>query len=129
MKAVATMADVAMRAGVSVSTVSHVVNETRRVNAETTERVNKVIQELGYVPNRVARSLVTSDTQLIGIVMSALTNRMLPNTFPSLTHDRLVATTGCTPRPCLRRTAPWSTVARRFGPSGTVLAIRQARKD
>ncbi len=75
MKAVATMADVAMRAGVSVSTVSHVVNETRRVNAETTERVKKVIEELGYVPNRVARSLVTSDTQLIGIVMSALTNR------------------------------------------------------
>ena len=74
-KSVTTMADVAARAGVSVSTVSHVVNETRPVNADTRQRVVKVIEETGYLPNRVARSLVTSDTHLIGIVMSALTNR------------------------------------------------------
>lgn len=74
-KSVATMADVAKRAGVSVSTVSHVVNGTRPVNADTRDRVLKVIEDTGYLPNRVARSLVTSDTHLIGIVMSALTNR------------------------------------------------------
>jgi LacI family transcriptional regulator len=71
----ATMADVAARAGVSVSTVSHVVNGTRPVNPPTRERVKRAIAETGYLPNRVARSLATRDTQLIGIVMSALTNR------------------------------------------------------
>ena len=75
MRSAVTMAEVAARAGVSVSTVSHVVNETRHVNAETRERVLKVIKETGYLPNRVASSLVTSETHLIGIVMSALTNR------------------------------------------------------
>ncbi len=75
MKSAATMADVAERAGVAASTVSHVVNGTRPVSPATRERVLEVIEETGYVPNRVARSLVTSDTHLIGIVMSALTNR------------------------------------------------------
>ena len=74
-KSAATMADVAERAGVAVSTVSHVVNGTRTVSPATRERVLEVIEETGYLPNRVARSLVTSDTHLIGIVMSALTNR------------------------------------------------------
>jgi LacI family transcriptional regulator len=69
------MADVAARAGVAVSTVSHVVNGTRPVSPVTKERVLRSIEATGYVPNRVARSLVTSDTHLIGIVMSALTNR------------------------------------------------------
>jgi len=69
------MADVAARAGVTASTVSHVVNKTRPVSDELTARVLAAIQETGYLPNRVARSLATSDTHLIGIVMSALTNR------------------------------------------------------
>jgi LacI family transcriptional regulator len=69
------MADVAARAGVSVSTVSHVVNGTRPVRAPTRARVEKAIAETGYLPNRIARSLATRDTHLIGIVMSALTNR------------------------------------------------------
>ncbi len=69
------MADVARRAGVAASTVSHVVNGTRPVSAVLRQRVLDAIEETGYVPNRVARSLVTSDTHLIGIVMSALTNR------------------------------------------------------
>ena len=75
MKPLATMADVATRAGVAVSTVSHVVNGTRPVSPTTRERVLEAVKETGYLPNRVARSLVTSDTHLIGIVMSALTNR------------------------------------------------------
>jgi LacI family transcriptional regulator len=69
-----TMADVAMNAGVSVSTVSHVVNGTRPVSAVLRARVLEVIRQSHYSPNTVARSLATSDTHLIGIVMSALTN-------------------------------------------------------
>ena len=75
MRSSATMAHVAARAGVAVSTVSHVVNGTRPVSTSTRERVQRAIEDTGYLPNRVARSLVTSDTHLIGIVMSALTNR------------------------------------------------------
>jgi LacI family transcriptional regulator len=68
------MADVAMNAGVSVSTVSHVVNGTRPVSGILRARVLEAIRQSSYTPNTVARALVTSDTHLIGIVMSALTN-------------------------------------------------------
>jgi LacI family transcriptional regulator len=71
------MVDVAAHAGVATSTVSHVVNGTRPVSAELRARVLEAIEQTGYSPNKVARSLVTSDTHLIGIVMSALTNRFL----------------------------------------------------
>jgi LacI family transcriptional regulator len=73
-KRTVTMADVARQAGVSVSTVSHVVNETRPVSASAQAQVRDAIRLSGYSPNTVARSLATSDTHLIGIVMSALTN-------------------------------------------------------
>jgi LacI family transcriptional regulator len=70
-----TMADVAAQAHVAVSTVSHVVNGTRPVSAVLQGRVLEAIRQSGYSPNAVARSLATSDTHLIGVVMSALTNR------------------------------------------------------
>jgi LacI family transcriptional regulator len=78
------MADVAARARVSVSTVSHVINGTRPVNAPTRARVERAIEETGYLPNRVARSLATRGTQLIGIVMSALTNRFFVATVAAI---------------------------------------------
>jgi hypothetical protein len=55
-----TMADVARRARVSVSTVSHVMNDTRPVAEATLVPVLRAIQEIGYTPNRVARSLATA---------------------------------------------------------------------
>jgi LacI family transcriptional regulator len=75
MKRPVTMAEVAAHAVVSVSTVSHVVNGTRPVSDALRARVLEAIRQSGYSPNTVARSLATSDTHLIGIVMSALTNR------------------------------------------------------
>ncbi len=69
-----TMADVAALADVSVSTVSHVLNGTRPVSSVLRSRIRDAVRETGYVPNTIARSLATSDTRLIGIVMSALTN-------------------------------------------------------
>lgn len=70
----ATMKDVARRAGVSSSTVSHVLNGTRLVEKETTERVLAAIAETGYRRNVLARSLATSTTNTIGLSISALTN-------------------------------------------------------
>jgi LacI family transcriptional regulator len=68
------MADVAARAGVSISTVSHVLNQTRPVSEELTGKVRQAIDDSGYSPNAVARSLATSSTKLIGVVMSAASN-------------------------------------------------------
>ncbi|GGX41313.1 LacI family DNA-binding transcriptional regulator [Streptomyces chartreusis] len=70
----ATMADVARRAGVSVATVSHVLNETRHVLPHTRQAVLDAMEELGYTPNTLARSLVTSRTRSIGLAVSAISN-------------------------------------------------------
>lgn len=69
-----TITDVARRAGVSASTVSHVLNRTRYVSQEARDRVLEAIDALDYVPNHQARALVRSRTQQIGVAMSALTN-------------------------------------------------------
>ncbi|MBK3564355.1 LacI family DNA-binding transcriptional regulator [Streptomyces sp. MBT62] len=70
----ATMVDVARSAGVSVATVSHVLNDTRPVLPGTRQAVLSAIEELGYIPNTLARSLVTSRTRSIGLAVSAISN-------------------------------------------------------
>ncbi len=69
-----TMQDVAERAGVSKATVSHVINETRFVEAATKSRVQEAIDALGYRPNVAARSLTTQRTRIIGLIISDVTN-------------------------------------------------------
>ncbi len=66
--------DVARRAGVSIATVSHVVNKTRFVSDETRQKVLDAIEALNYRPNAVARGLVTNVTRKIGLVISEITN-------------------------------------------------------
>jgi LacI family transcriptional regulator len=70
----ATIADVARRAGVSLSTVSHVVNGTRRVAPETARAVQAAIDSVGYIPNDLARALKTSSTHSVGVAISAISN-------------------------------------------------------
>src|SRR5690242_21260469 len=70
----ATMVDVAAHAGVSVATVSHVLNDTRPVLPHTRQAVLDAIDALGYTPNTLARSLVTSRTRSIGLAVSAISN-------------------------------------------------------
>lgn len=70
----ATMADVARLAGVSTSTVSHVLNGTRLVGERTRERVVQAISDTGYRHNVLARSLATSSTMALGVAMSASAN-------------------------------------------------------
>ena len=73
-----TIGDVAKQAGVSTATVSHVINNTRFVSDETREKVNCAIAALGYAPSAVARSLVTNISQIIGVVVSDITNPFFP---------------------------------------------------
>lgn len=80
----ATMADVARRAGVSTSTVSHVVNGTRFVRSETRQVVLKAIQETGYIHNTVARSLATARTQTVGLAISGISNIYFASTVAAI---------------------------------------------
>lgn len=55
----ATIKDVAKLAGVSISTVSRVINDSKPVSPEVRKKVLDIIEEIGYKPNEVARTLVT----------------------------------------------------------------------
>ncbi|MBK4215606.1 LacI family DNA-binding transcriptional regulator [Paracoccus caeni] len=68
------MQTVAQRAGVSLATVSHVLNGTRYVSAETTALVQRAVEEIGYVPNTIARDLARNSTSTIGLVFSLTVN-------------------------------------------------------
>ena len=69
-----TLHEVARRAGVSAMTVSRVVNGRGRVDSETRQRVEEAIQALDYVPNRIARGLISKKTQTIGIIVPDIVN-------------------------------------------------------
>lgn len=70
----ATIRDVARRAGVSVATVSYVINGTRYVSPELKERVQRAIEELNYYPHGIARSLKTRKTHTLGLIVSDISN-------------------------------------------------------
>ncbi|RKX54982.1 MAG: LacI family transcriptional regulator [Thermotoga sp.] len=72
----ATIKDVAKRAGVSIGTVSHVINNTAAVRNETKDRVLKAIKEFDYQPNSVARSLRSRRTGTISLVLPAIERSM-----------------------------------------------------
>ena len=65
----ATIKDVAKMAGVSISTVSRVINNSKPVSSDIRDQVLRVIKETGYVPNPVARSLVTKKSNIIGVIV------------------------------------------------------------
>jgi len=72
----ATIKDIAQIVGVSCTTVSNVINgKSGRVSAETIARINDTIKELGYVPNMSARSLVSNNSKVIGIINHLIVNK------------------------------------------------------
>lgn len=73
-----TIRAVAREAGVSVATVSAVINQTRFVSAETTRRVDEAVKRSGYRTNRLARGLSTRQTKTIGIVMPTILSPIAP---------------------------------------------------
>ncbi|EKG58590.1 ribose operon repressor [Vibrio cholerae HC-55A1] len=68
------MKDIARLAGVSTSTVSHVINKSRFVSDEIAERVNNAAQQLNYAPSALARSLKMNRTKTIGMLVTTSTN-------------------------------------------------------
>ena len=75
MSAKVTITDVAQRAGVSVTTVSNLLNNrVERMRASTKERILNAIDELGYKPNQAARQLKTGHTPIIGLIVPSVAN-------------------------------------------------------
>jgi LacI family transcriptional regulator len=70
----ATVSDVAKRAGVSKMTVSRVINGGNGVKPETKRRVERAIAELDFVPNDMARGLMTSKTKTLGLIVPDIVN-------------------------------------------------------
>ncbi|MFI0443904.1 LacI family DNA-binding transcriptional regulator [Actinomadura sp. 6N118] len=71
-----TLEEVAARAGVGRGTVSRVINGSPRVSAQAREAVLQAIDELGYVPNRAARTLVTRRTDTVALVVAESEQRL-----------------------------------------------------
>ncbi|MCI3922359.1 LacI family DNA-binding transcriptional regulator [Paenibacillus sp. TRM 82003] len=76
-----TIKDVAKRAGVSPSTVSRVISNHPRISAETQERVRKVMDDIGYHPNMMAKSLVSRTTQTIAVILPRPADELFQNLF------------------------------------------------
>ncbi len=70
----ATIQDVAKQAGVSVSTVSRVLNDNPRVNPDVRRRVEEAVAALAYQPNAAARSLRSNRSRIIGLLVSDIQN-------------------------------------------------------
>jgi len=66
-----TIADVAKRANVAVSTVSYAINGTRPISEETRQRIFKAMEELGYRPNALARGLASKRSRIIALLFAA----------------------------------------------------------
>ncbi|SMG55808.1 LacI family DNA-binding transcriptional regulator [Paenibacillus aquistagni] len=76
-----TIVDVAHKAGVSPSTVSRVISNDSRISQKTSRKVRKIMEELGYHPNMLAKSLVTKTTNNIGIVLPRPADELFQNQF------------------------------------------------
>ncbi len=83
----ATMDDVAKTANVSVTTVSHVLNGTRKVHPETEKLVRAAILEVGYIQNSLARSLAMSATNTIGVAIPAFSNHYFSEVVRSIESE------------------------------------------
>ncbi|MFC7680587.1 LacI family DNA-binding transcriptional regulator [Paenibacillus sp. GCM10028914] len=74
----ATIKEVALTAGVSVATVSRVLNQNGYVHEDTRRKVDEAIRQLNYTPNEVARSLYKRKSKLIGLLLPDITNPYFP---------------------------------------------------
>lgn len=75
---VTTLADVARRAGVGESTVSRVLRNKGSVSQSTREKILKVAADLHYVPNRIAGTLASMTSKLVGVVIPSVGNTVVP---------------------------------------------------
>ncbi len=80
-KSTVTIKDVAQKAGVSPSTVSRVISKNPRISKETSDKINAIMEEMGYYPNAIARSLANNRTGTIGVIMPTTSEEIFLNPF------------------------------------------------
>jgi DNA-binding LacI/PurR family transcriptional regulator len=80
----ANIKDVAAKANVSVATISNVLNGTKYVSDEVKERVWDAVEETGYIPNNLARSLKVKRTRTIGMIVAYIENPIYAGIFREL---------------------------------------------
>ena len=66
--------EVARQAGVSVATVSYYINGTKNVSPQSSEKIQRAIEETGYRPNLVARGLRTNENKMIAVLVQDITS-------------------------------------------------------
>lgn len=69
-----TIYDIAKKANCSAMTVSRVINNTGRVSEATRRRILRIMKEMNYVPNTMARSLVLQETRILSLIITDITN-------------------------------------------------------
>ncbi len=101
----ATIKDIARRAGVSTATVSRVLNTPDAVSEDRRQRVLQAIEQLNYTPNALARDLKTNRTGAIGILLPDITNTFTPTVIESFLqvmnrhgYNTLLCITGADPQ-------------------------------
>jgi DNA-binding LacI/PurR family transcriptional regulator len=70
----ASIIDVAKKAGVGIATVSRVINNSGYVKKETRDKIEKVIEEIGYVPNEIARSMTLQKNSIVAFILPNTTH-------------------------------------------------------
>jgi LacI family transcriptional regulator len=127
-----TIRDVAERAGVSKTTVSHVINSTRFVEEATRQRVVQAIAELGYRPNVLARSLTTRRTQTVGVIVSDAANHFFAEVLQGIEdvlRPRDYALIICNTAEILEREAHYLDLLMRQRVDGIIAAATSQRWD
>ena len=81
-----TLKDVALRAGVSIQTVSNVLNRRVNVRPHTRIKVLTACEELNYRPNAAARSLVTRKSKVLGLIIPDITNPIFGDVFSTISN-------------------------------------------
>ncbi|SUY46625.1 LacI family transcriptional regulator [Clostridium putrefaciens] len=81
-----TISDIAQKAGVSLATVSRVLNDSGYVKEETRIRVQKVIKDLNYTPSAIARSLSKNKTNTIGVIVPDIVNPFFGEVIKGITE-------------------------------------------
>ncbi len=91
MKKITTINDVAREAGVAASTVSRVIANSSKISKETSDRVIKIMKDMNYHPNLIARSLANKSTKIIGLVVPGATEKAFSHPFMSETVRGIIS--------------------------------------
>jgi LacI family transcriptional regulator len=82
----ATIKEIAEAAGVSIAAVSYTLSGKKKLSPDTTARIRKIADQLGYIPNKLARNLKTRISPIIGIVVPDIRNPFFPAIMDGVSH-------------------------------------------